>query len=134
MPGRAPLGAPQPPREEEIRERLGGVYPLYRALLEGGPFVPEWKFYGAKYGWSLKLFEKKRNLCFINPKDGSFDVAFNFGDRAAEAVLAGTSSEAVKEALRAARRYAEGRGVRLTVASAPDLDEVRRLLAVKRAR
>jgi len=132
MPTVASTDRPQPPAEKEIRARLGAAFPLYRALLDSGPFRPEWKFYGARYGWSLKLFEKKRNLCFIAPKEGAFDVAFVFGERAAEAALAGPAQEWLKEALRSARRYPEGRGVRVTVATTAELEQVQELLAIKR--
>ncbi len=132
MPRTAATSKPEPPREEEIRLRLGDAFPLYRAFLESGPFTPEWRHYGPKYGWSLKLFEKKRNLCFINPKEGAFNVAFIFGERVREAALAGSAAEADKALLREARHYPEGWGVTLTVAGASDLEQARRLLAIKR--
>ncbi len=136
MPRRAPTtppsAPPEPPPEQETRRQLGEVFPLYRALLESGPFRPEWRYYGPKYGWSLKLFEKKRNLCFLNPKDGAFNVAFIFGDRVREAALAGEVQEEDKALLRNARHYPEGWGVTLTVAGAADLAQAQRLLAIKR--
>ncbi len=132
MPKTAPVGRPEPPQEQETETLLGPAFPLYRALLESGPFTPEWKYYGQKYGWSLKLFEKKRNLCFIRPQEGAFVVAFVFGDRAYDEVLAGPSSEAIKDELRGSKKYPEGRMVRVTVTGEADLDEALLLLAVKR--
>jgi hypothetical protein len=132
MPKTAPVNRPEPPQEQETAARMGPAYPLYRALVESGPFTPEWKYYGAKYGWSLKLFEKKHNLCFIAPQEGAFQVAFVFGDRAVERVLASDCGEASKEELRTGKKYPEGRAVRLTVRSEAELAEVRKLLAVKR--
>ncbi len=131
-PSNAPTSPPEPPREQEIRRQLGEVFPLYCALLESGPFRPEWRYYGPKYGWSLKLFEKKRNLCFIGPKEGAFTVAFIFGDRVRESALAGAAEEEDKALLRSARHYPEGWGVTLTVTGAADLERARSLLAIKR--
>ncbi len=132
MPAPAPVQAPQPPSDEEVRARLRRAFPLFRALVEDGDFRPEWKFYGPKHGWSLKLFEKKRNLCYLNPKEGAFDVAFIFGDRVREEVLAGSAPEAIKALFQGARHYPEGWGVRLTVGKKADLEQALRLLAIKR--
>jgi len=135
MPARttSPRPQPDPPQEEAIRTRLGDVFPLYRALLEAGPFTPQWRYYGEKYGWSLKLFEKKRNLCFIGPKEGCFDVAFIFGDRVRDAALAGDQPEDIMGMLRAGRHYPEGWGVTVSVRGAEELELVKQLLAIKRA-
>lgn len=132
MPTKARAEVPEPPRPQETDALLGSARPLYHALLESGPFTPEWKWYGPKYGWSLKLFEKKRNLCFIRPQEGSFVAAFALGEAAYEQVLAGPSSPAVKDELRASKKYPEGRMVRVTVCGQPDLDEVLILLDAKR--
>ncbi len=131
MPAAAPA-QPQPPTDEELHARLRRAWPHFRALVEDAAFHPEWKWYGARYGWSLKLFEKKRNLCFLGPKEGAFDVAIVFGDRVREEALAGSAPEEIKALLRDARHYPEGWGVRVTVAKKADLALVRRLLDIKR--
>lgn len=125
---------PAEPAPAELEQQLGRSYAAFRTLLEEDSTLrPEWKYYGEKSGWALKLFEKKRNLCFVLPKVKHFDVAFVFGDRATETVLASAVvPEPVKEELRSARRYAEGRGVRVTVSGQKDLETVRTLLAIKR--
>jgi len=130
----SPRPQPDPPQDEAIRTHLGDVFPLYRALLGGGPFTPQWRYYGEKYGWSLKLFEKKRNLCFIGPKEGYFDVAFIFGERVRDAALAGPEPEEIKTMLRQARHFPEGWGVTVSVRGARELEQVERLLAIKRER
>ncbi len=133
MPAATPV-QPAHPSDEEIRTRLRRAFPHFRALVEDAAFHPEWKWYGAKSGWGLKLFEKKRNLCFLNPKEGAFDVAFVFGERARHETLAGPAPEAVKVLLRDARHYPEGWAVRLTVTKKAELELVRRLLEIKRAK
>lgn len=133
MPRTEAASPPEPPRDEEIRERLGPAFALYRAFVESGPFTPQWKYYGPKYGWSLKLFEKKRNLCFLGPQDGVLDVSFVLGDRAREAGLAGPGAEDVAGLLRDARHYPEGWGVKVSVRDEAGLALALRLLAIKRA-
>ncbi len=133
MPAHTPVQPVQPPSEEEIRTRLGRAFPLFHALVDDADLRPEWKFYGPKYGWSLKVFEKKRNLCFISPKERAFSVGFIFGDRARDEALAGPAPEAIKALLRDARHYPEGWGVTLTVGKKAELAQAQRLLALKRA-
>ncbi len=133
MPALTPVSPPEPPRDEEIRERLGPTFAFYRAFVESGPFVPQWKYYGPKYGWSLKLFEKKRNLCFLGPGEGVLDVSFILGDRARDAALAGPADEGIAALLRDARHYPEGWGVKVSVRDEASLALALRLLAIKRA-
>ena len=52
------------PTEEMLAEALGETKALLDSIgvfieTEFGEFHPEWKFYGSKLGWSLKLFNKK---------------------------------------------------------------------------
>jgi len=129
----APRKVPEPPADAELRELVAGAWPAWRALLAGQPELrPEWKYYGEKYGWNLKLFSGKRNLCFVVPGAGQFTVGFVFGERDAQRVLESNVPQAVKDELAAARQYMEGRGVRVVVREEPQLVPVLQLLAIKR--
>jgi len=55
---------------------------------EYGEARPEWKHYGKKVGWVLKIFNKKRNVLFVVPCDAFFKVVFTFGDKATDVILA----------------------------------------------
>lgn len=124
---------PAEPTARLVKQQLGKQYKFYEALLAAHPDLrPEWKYYGEKYGWSLKLFEKKRNLVFISTRDGELHIAFTFGDRQYEEVLKSDVAPDIKQQLSEARRYVEGRGLRLVVANAKDLQTVEQLLAIKR--
>lgn len=96
-----------------------------------GACVEEWKFYGAKYGWTLKVLLKKRNLFFFTPLRGYFRAAFVFGDRAVTAVEKSDLPTDLIETLRNARKYAEGRGIRVEVRSLKDVESVIRLVDIK---
>lgn len=50
------------------------------------PIKEEWKYYGEKIGWNLKIFHKKRNLMFFVPYHGFIRFAFVFGDKAVVAI------------------------------------------------
>ena len=54
-----------------------------------------------------------------------------FGERACEAVYSSNVSEDIKHALREARPYVEGRGIRIDVRTDSDLGDIRALLAIK---
>jgi hypothetical protein len=116
-----------------LKQILGERYILFEALLAAhSELRPEWKYYGVKYGWSLKLFEKKRNLCFVTPRAGELRVAFTFGDRQYEQVMSSGVPASVKNQLADAKRYMEGRGVSLLVEKPAHLKTVEQLLSIKR--
>jgi hypothetical protein len=96
-----------------------------------GELIEEWKYYGQKTGWLLKILLKKRNLFFFNPQDGFFTLNFVFGDKAVAAVEESDLPEAMKETLRNARKYAEGRGLSVDVRSPDQVSIIRTLVEIK---
>lgn len=106
---------------------------LERFLARNRDLKPEWKYYGAKLGWNLKLFRGKRNLCFISPHEDHWTIAFALGARAVDSALNSDLPDSVKQEIRDARKYAEGRGVRITVREPQDLVAAETLLEIKNA-
>jgi hypothetical protein len=96
-----------------------------------GKVSEEWKFYNAKSGWTLKVLLKKRNLFFFAPRPGYFRLAFVFGDKAVSAVERSDLPDDVKNELRNARKYVEGRGIRIEVKSQKDVEHVKKLIDIK---
>jgi len=96
-----------------------------------GNFVEEWKFYNAKSGWTLKVLLKKRNLFFFTPLQGFFRLAFVFGDKAVIAVERSDLPQDIKNELKNARKYVEGRGIRIEVTSEKDVEHVKKLIDIK---
>jgi hypothetical protein len=107
---------------KDLRSRMAGTYPTIRE---------EWKFYGRKYGWNMKMIHGKRNLFFFVPREGGFMVGFTFGEKATEEVMRSRLSERLKKELSESRKYAEGRGLRVDVRSAGDLGVVKELVEIK---
>lgn len=124
------------PEASELKAMLGRSAAHWDALvaeLERGydPLTQEWRFSGAKYGWSLQLKHKKRAIVYLAPCERHFLASTALGEKAvAAAKAAGLSGEAL-EVVEAAPRYAEGRGVRIPVRSKKDLEAVRTVLAAK---
>jgi len=98
---------------------------------EYGELIEDWKYYGQKTGWLLKVLRKKRNLFFCIPLKGCFRIAFVFGDKAVSAVESSDLPEAIKVELKNARKYAEGRGIRIEVKSSKDLENIQKLIEIK---
>jgi hypothetical protein len=125
--------APPEPTDAEIRERLGPSHAAYEALLAAhSDLSPQWKYYGPKNGWSLKLLDGKRNLCFVGPRDGHFLVAFILGHEAVEQALHSQLPAELRKAIATAHNYPEGRPARIEVHSEADLEAVDVLLEIKR--
>ena len=77
----------------------------------------EWKHYGKSSGWVLKLLSKKRNLLFFIPRNGCFRLRFGFGEKEAACIEIADLPDEVKEAVRIATPYAEGRSVDLDISA-----------------
>jgi len=107
---------------QEVKKHLKAKY---------GELIEEWKFYGQKSGWVLKTLRKKRNLFFFIPLKSSFQVSFVFGDKAVAAVpKSGLPKKLITE-LKNARKYAEGRGLRLDVKNFADFERIKKLVEIK---
>lgn len=125
-----------PPTESELQATLGVSFNLWSDLrkfveIQYGPAKFEWKLYRGGSGWTAKILLGKRNLFFMSPREGAFLVAFIFGDRAVEAAASFDLPPALLEELRSARKYAEGRGLRITVSTLEDLGPVQELIRLK---
>ncbi len=101
-----------------------------------GEVNEKWKFYNTKSGWTLKVLLKKRNLFFFVPLPGFFRLAFVFGDKAVSAVAVSAVEksdlpEDRKTELKNARKYVEGRGIRIEVKSQKDVEHVKKLIDIK---
>jgi hypothetical protein len=96
-----------------------------------GEATEEWKFYNTKSGWTMKVLLKKRNLFFFTPLQGFFRLAFVFGDKAVAAVERSDLPEDIKNELKNARKYVEGRGLRIEVKSQKEVEHVKKLIDIK---
>ncbi len=124
------------PNEESLKEALGMNYKYWKEIktelnAKYENLKEEWKYYGQKTGWTLKLFYKKRNLFFFSVYDDCFTVAFVFGDKAVDAITkSDIPSKYINEIL-AAKKYAEGRGLRLEVRDKVEIYIIIKLVGIK---
>ena len=128
----------QLPTDVELRRVLGDKYELWMEIRERVIHLypegkEEWNFPGKNYGWSFRIKDKKRAIIYLLPRDGAFMAAFVFGGRAMEAILDSEVSEQIKSDLKAAKVYAEGRGIRIPVPDRAALEDIYRLIIIKLA-
>ena len=126
------------PRAEELAGALGRSLAAWEALrahlaAEYPPLTEKWAFGGAKWGWTLRLIQKKRTVLYMTPLEKRFLVGFILGEKAVAATLEVGLSAAVSEVIDDAPRYGEGRGVRLEVQYKKDLPDIEKIAAAKMA-
>jgi hypothetical protein len=136
-PQNAFIGKNQKPSPEDLAAALGPTAALWDKFIESmaselGVDTQEWKeVYPNKYGWSLRLKKKTRNIVYLSPYRGFFMVGFILSDRAMKAAGEARFPATVTTAIATAPRYPEGTGLRLAVKTARDLPSLRKLAAIK---
>lgn len=125
-----------PPRDDDVAQAIGRSHAHWRAIVETGvvdqtPLAASWVHSGANWGWSLRLRHGKRNLVYLTPRSKHFLAGFALGEKAVRAAKASDLPEPVLEVIRDAKKYMEGRAVRLEVRNRSDRDAVLRVLMIK---
>jgi hypothetical protein len=126
------------PGPSDIKVALGKAAGLWDQLISCigdhySPITELWHFAGSKYGWSLRLKRRERIVLYMTPQRGHFLVGVVLGERAVQAVKKQGLAADVLAIIESAPRYAEGRGVRVTVATKRDARAVEDLAAAKMA-
>ncbi len=126
------------PTDAEVAATLGKAHAAWREVIARvgarfAPLAPEWGFTSKSAGWGLRLRHKDRVILYMTPREGHFLASFALGEKAvADAREAGLPA-AVLKVIDEARRYAEGRGVRLEVRTVAEARNIEKLAIVKMA-
>ncbi|MEN6620544.1 MAG: DUF3788 domain-containing protein [Smithella sp.] len=130
----------KPPNDSEVAGWLGSkAYKYWNQITQfieknyPGIFIPEWLFGGKKHGWTLR-YKKSKSFCTLIPEKNNFALVIVFGAAEREKV------ETIKDSLSARTRkeydeattYHDGKWVLLSVDSESIVEDVMKLLAVKR--
>jgi len=91
----------------------------------------EWKYPGKNFGWSFRLKDKKRIIIYLTPQKGYFITALVFGEKAVSEVLESGVSGEIKEMLLKAKKYIEGRGIRIEVKNSKPVKDIKKLIEIK---
>lgn len=124
------------PTDDDLRAILGPVYPSWGKLLAAireriSPIAEVWAFTSATTGWGLRLRHKDRVIVYMTPQHSQFLASFVLGEKAVAAAQATRLPAAIRDAIAAAPRYAEGRGVRMVVKSARQISGLAALAQIK---
>lgn len=124
------------PTNNDLKKALHDTYELWTALAEftkkaSPQAFEEWKYSGEKFGWSFRISDKKRVLVYLLPRDKFFKVAFVFGQKAVDTILNSHISESIVDELKAAKVYAEGRGIRIEVKDESIVADIKKLITIK---
>lgn len=93
--------------------------------------LAKWHFSGEQFGWSYRINDQKRVLVYLLPRDGFFKVALVFGQKALNQIMASEISEPIKNELENTKKYAEGKGIRITVNDRSNLADLQKLIRIK---
>lgn len=98
-----------------------------------GVFDPEWLYGGKKHGWSLR-YKKSRSFCTFIPERDCFHIQIVFGAKEREKLqeIRDQLSQETLKAYDAATTYHDGKWLFLPVNSDRVLQDIERMLAVKR--
>lgn len=131
------IGKTNEPTRAEVEGALGAKVKIWDELIEWmsekeGVSEQEWKgIVVMKYGWSLRLKKKGRNIIYLSPGKDCFMASFVLSDKALETAKGAHLSKSVQDKLKTAPRYPEGNGVRLLVRKAGDEGAIRKIAAIK---
>jgi len=121
------IATPAAPSDADLAAALGSVHALWERLRAAVALPGEWHSYSKKAGWSMRLKSGDRNVVYLIPGKGAFDVSFALGDRA----VAAAREAGLAHLVDGAKRYAEGTAVRFTVAKVKDIATVEKLVRIK---
>jgi hypothetical protein len=100
---------------------------------EYAPLDRTWNYAGANWGWSLRLKQKKRTVLYLTPCPKHFLVGLVLGEKAVKSAHDSALPDSVLLAIDEAKKYAEGRGVRLEIRNKKALAHTKKLAAIKMA-
>jgi hypothetical protein len=127
-----------PPRDNDLAAMLGSAFVFWNELKRlitsrFSPLSEEWGFTSKKTGWGLRLKGEKRTVLYMTPCEGYFIASFALGEKAVKAARESDLPVSILQVIDGAKKYAEGRGVRLEVRSAEDVRNVEKLAVIKMA-
>ena len=126
------------PTDLDLIENLGTTYALWHQIQE---FIldqypkglKEWNYPGKKYGYSYRIKDKKRVILYFLQRKNYFELSFVFGQKSTDLIMESDISIEIKNELIKARKYAEGRGIRIEVKNDLNITDIKKLVEIKLA-
>ena len=121
------IGKAEAPSDAEVAAELGSAKALWDRVCADLQLPGEWHSYSKKAGWSMRLKRGERNILYLIPGTGQFEVSMVFGDRAVVAAR----NRGLAPMFQGAKRYAEGTALRFPVKGPRDFANVKKLVEIK---
>ncbi|MBZ5573337.1 MAG: DUF3788 domain-containing protein [Acidobacteriia bacterium] len=130
------LDKQQPPSAKALSLVLGKPGTLWNEIKahvasQYEPIVEAWGYAGKQYGWSLGLKQRKRSILYLIPGEGGFVCSLAFSEKAVAEARTRSLPAGVMKTIDEAKRFAEGRAVRLEIKSSKDVAIVKQLVDIK---
>jgi hypothetical protein len=127
------------PKDDDLKTMLGSAYPHWNDLkkiisAKYAPVSIEWGFSSKATGWGLRLKRGDRAILYMTPCKGYFLASFALGEKAVKTAHESDLPASVLAVIDGAKKYAEGRGVRLEVRTAEDVHNIEKLAVIKMAK
>ncbi len=124
------------PKTNDLIKPLGSTFPIWMEIrnfvFEKYPAATEeWHVSVKKYGWGFRIKDKKRAIIYLSPRKDFFKIAMVFGQKATDRILASDISDFIKNEIRNARVYAEGRVIRLEIEDTSFINDIKKLIEIK---
>jgi hypothetical protein len=124
------------PDEKHLQSVLSDNFKYWKAIIDytftsSSQLLSEWNYPGQKYGWSFRIKDKKRAIIYLLPRQDYFKVAFVFGNKALELIYQSNIQEFIKDGLHNAKKYAEGKGIKIDVDDSSVLKDIFILIDIK---
>lgn len=130
-PPNAFIGRATKPRDADVAVALGSAKKLWDRLvaeLEAEyELKPEWNSFSTKYGWSLRMKKRDRNIVYLSAYSGGFAAQLIVGEKA----LAAAREVILATVFDGAKKYPEGTAVRVEMRGAADIAVVKKLVEAK---
>ena len=125
-----------PPNDATLEQALRKTKKVWDTLIDHLDQLPnglvrEWKYYGKKHGWQMKVTDGQRAVLYLIPHEGSFLAALALNDKAVAVLRLQKIPSRLVHEIANGKAYREGRPARIEVTSRSDLTVVKKLLALK---
>ena len=122
------------PEREDLKKVLGKNFDLWDEIIKlvfnsHKDAFEEWNF--SKLGWSCRIKDKKRAIIYLMPYEKYFMSSFVFGEKAVQDALKSKIADDLKDTIKSAKVYAEGRGFRIVVKNKKTADDMKELVRIK---
>jgi hypothetical protein len=124
------------PTEKVIYSHIGKTKTLWLSLFEHihadhSDLSEEWRYYNDGKSWLLKVTRKKKTIFWLSVVKDAFRTTFYFNDRAEQAIADSSISDELKEQFTGGKRYGPIRGLTITYKRKKDVENAKKLIALK---